>query len=90
MSDTEQQRSVIVIGAGISGLYGAHLLTQRGVRDVIVLEAQSEIGGRVQSTLQDDGRFELGGQWIHGLGNNPMWKFITEHDVSCNFIMESI
>jgi monoamine oxidase len=39
-------KKVIVIGAGLSGLVAAHELTKLG-HDVIVLEAQHRVGGRV-------------------------------------------
>lgn len=37
---------VIVIGAGVSGLAAAKLLTESGITDVLVLEAQDRVGGR--------------------------------------------
>lgn len=43
----ESYHTVAVIGAGLSGLYAAQLLKAQ-VPDVVVLEAQDRIGGRVK------------------------------------------
>ncbi|WP_214890480.1 FAD-dependent oxidoreductase [Exiguobacterium sp. s142] len=51
-------RSIAIIGAGVSGLYAASLLTEKGY-DVTVFEARDRIGGRV---LSQDG-FDLGPTW---------------------------
>ena len=45
--------STIIIGAGLSGLYTAWRLHQQG-QDVIVLEANNRIGGRILSSSLDD------------------------------------
>lgn len=51
-------KSIAIIGAGVSGLYAASLLTEKGY-DVTVFEARDRIGGRV---LSHDG-FDLGPTW---------------------------
>lgn len=51
-------QSIVIIGAGVSGLYAASLLTEKGY-DVTVFEARNRIGGRV---LSQDG-FDLGPTW---------------------------
>lgn len=51
---------VIVIGAGLSGLYAAHLLARRGVRDYLVLEARDRPGGRILGA----GPYDLGPAWF--------------------------
>ncbi|NEP67997.1 MULTISPECIES: FAD-dependent oxidoreductase [Moorena] len=43
--------SVVVIGAGLSGLYSALLLEAKGI-SVTVLEARDRIGGRVKAELK--------------------------------------
>ncbi|KGI84057.1 hypothetical protein JY98_14160 [Exiguobacterium mexicanum] len=50
--------SIAIIGAGVSGLYAASLLTEKGY-DVTVFEARDRIGGRVLS--HDE--FDLGPTW---------------------------
>ncbi len=57
---------VIIIGAGVAGLYAAHLLRSRSV-PVMVLEAADRAGGRVKS-LAGFAAFpiELGAEELHG------------------------
>jgi monoamine oxidase len=43
----DSYHSVVVVGAGLAGLYAAHLLNKH-FPDVIVVEAQNRIGGRVK------------------------------------------
>jgi len=56
---------VIVIGAGLSGLYAATLLADEGF-NVIVLEGRHRIGGRLESFRDIEGNPEAGGDSILG------------------------
>ncbi len=47
------QHSVVVIGAGLSGLIVAYRLLQKGV-DVHVYEARQRVGGRILTALLND------------------------------------
>ncbi|WP_229052491.1 FAD-dependent oxidoreductase [Aeromicrobium sp. Leaf350] len=56
--------TVIVVGAGVSGLIAARELVRRGI-DVMVVEASDRIGGRALTETSTLGsRLDLGGQWI--------------------------
>ena len=69
--------TVIVVGAGLSGLAAARKLTAEGI-DVVVLEARDRVGGRTEGHLLDDGTpLELGGQWI-GPTQNRMYELLDE------------
>src|SRR5690625_4096414 len=58
---------IIIVGAGLSGLYTASLLVSRGI-DCRVLEARGRIGGRVLSREVPEqpelGKFDLGPTWF--------------------------
>jgi monoamine oxidase len=81
-------KSVIVIGAGISGLAAAKKLTDIGFK-VTVLESQDKVGGRLRTNRDLGIAFDEGASWIHGINGNPitdlandagMTSFITEDD----------
>ncbi|MEC0182430.1 FAD-dependent oxidoreductase [Paenibacillus peoriae] len=58
---------VIIVGAGLSGLRAASLLTAQGI-ECKVLEVRDRIGGRILSTLSPNrpelGKFDLGPTWF--------------------------
>ena len=75
-------KSCVVIGAGLSGLAAAHVLTKKNW-DVTVLEAQPFIGGRVFSfsfTEAPELVCELGGEWI-GADHERMIELCKEFNL---------
>lgn len=87
---------VVVIGAGLAGLRAAERLEQRGL-DVLVLEAQQRVGGRIHSMRQLGDNAEAGGTYIgagyrriiataerHGIDLidvTPLLEFFREQDL---------
>eukprot|EP00294_Goniomonas_avonlea_P003284 CAMPEP_0114558214 /NCGR_PEP_ID=MMETSP0114-20121206/10252_1 /TAXON_ID=31324 /ORGANISM="Goniomonas sp, Strain m" /LENGTH=480 /DNA_ID=CAMNT_0001743569 /DNA_START=16 /DNA_END=1458 /DNA_ORIENTATION=- len=55
--------SVLVVGAGFSGLRAATLLHETGL-SVVVLEAGDRVGGRTHTAEHKGSSIDLGGQWI--------------------------
>lgn len=55
----KKQPDVIVLGAGVSGLYAARLLEDQGAR-VVVLEGRQRVGGRVHTLFDLPGHPEMG------------------------------
>lgn len=55
----QEQLDVIVIGAGLSGLYAANTLEAQGLK-VQILEAQDHVGGRLYTLRTNDGYFNCG------------------------------
>ena len=75
MPVTAHSSRVAIIGAGLSGLYAAHLLQQAGIGEFVVFEARDLLGGRIlclpapgsapsAGTPQTADRFDLGPTWF--------------------------
>lgn len=61
----------VIIGAGIAGLAAAKELQMAG-KEVLVVESNNRIGGRLSSIHPWGATLELGASWIHGVNNNPI------------------
>ena len=70
-------KTVLIIGAGISGLAAAKKLKDKGFT-VIVLEAQEKIGGRLRTDRSMGIAFDEGASWIHGPNGNPITKLASQ------------
>ena len=68
--------SVIVIGAGVSGMGAAKEVKAQGC-NVTVLEARNRTGGRINTETMGSTKVDMGASWIHGigpgLGNDPKY-----------------
>lgn len=73
--------SVVIVGAGLSGLRAASLLTERGI-GCRVLEARDRTGGRALSVAvpgrPDLGRFDLGPTWFWPQYEPQMVELVKE------------
>ena len=78
---TPNGKTVIVIGAGISGLAAAKKLKDKGF-NVIVLEAQEKIGGRIRTDRSLGMAFDEGASWIHGPKGNPITNLASQAGVN--------
>ncbi|HWI22415.1 MAG TPA: FAD-dependent oxidoreductase, partial [Baekduia sp.] len=68
MTDEAQQipekASVVVVGAGLSGLVAGRDLLRAGIEDFVVIEAQDEVGGRIKSFTRENGlKLEKGAEF---------------------------
>lgn len=68
----ERNTTVLVLGAGISGIAAAKTLSDHGIEDFIILEGTDRIGGRMRKMTFHDTTIELGANWIQGVKGNPI------------------
>ncbi len=64
--DTNQlgfNADVIVVGAGLSGLYATHRLIQEGA-NVLLLESRDRVGGRMATSTFNGEIYDVGAQWV--------------------------
>ncbi|KAF2282916.1 hypothetical protein GH714_043336 [Hevea brasiliensis] len=64
--------TVIVIGAGISGIAAAKTLHEAGIHDMLIVEATPRIGGRLMKTQFSGLTVEKGANWLFGGGLWPI------------------
>ncbi|RZC34913.1 Amino oxidase and/or NAD binding 8 domain containing protein [Asbolus verrucosus] len=76
MSSTNPK--IIIIGAGAAGIAAATRLLENGINDIIVLEAENRIGGRVHSVEFGGSVVDLGGQWCHGEEGNVVYEMVKD------------
>ena len=80
-NSTPSDKTVIVIGAGISGLAAAKTLKEKGF-NVIILEAQDKVGGRLRTNRSLGVSFDEGASWIHGTNGNPITSLAQQAGMS--------
>ncbi|KAG6789491.1 hypothetical protein POTOM_005591 [Populus tomentosa] len=79
--DSPPRSSVIIIGAGISGVSAGKVLAENGIEDMVILEASDRIGGRIRKDNFGGVTVELGAGWIAGVGgkeSNPVWELASQ------------
>ena len=78
-ADDGYDADVLIIGAGLAGITAAKTLHERGVTNLLVLEAHDRIGGRLRSEMFGGMRVEVGSQWLPGAHVHAAlhdgWKF---------------
>jgi spermine oxidase len=72
----QNKAKVVIVGAGLSGCSAFNILMNNDERDVVVLEAENRIGGRIWSIPFSNGMIDLGGQWITGERGNVIFEMV--------------
>ncbi|WP_397446110.1 flavin monoamine oxidase family protein [Polaribacter sp. R77954] len=74
-------KKIIILGAGISGLYLGHVLKKEGF-NIQIIEANNRIGGRIFTKTIKNTKVELGATWL--------WKYNSELLKLCKALNISI
>ncbi|XP_057790051.1 polyamine oxidase 1-like [Salvia miltiorrhiza] len=85
---TRSKCSVLIVGAGISGITAAKVLAENGVEDFVIVEASDRIGGRLRKEDFGGVAVELGAGWIAGVGGdqtNPLWEMARHANLRTYF-----
>lgn len=56
-------KQVVIIGAGAAGIAAATKLLQNGFRNIVILEGQNRIGGRINTIPHHGSVLDMGAQW---------------------------
>ena len=62
----QNEYDVIIMGAGMSGISAATTLYENNVTNILIIEAQNYIGGRMKTINFTDYRLNRGASWIQG------------------------
>ena len=82
----QKHYKVLVLGAGISGIAAAESLWDNGIKDMLVLEAQSYIGGRIKDLDFDGTTIPLGDGRIQVVADDqPIWNLAKEFKLKVHF-----
>lgn len=74
------EKSIVIIGAGLTGLATAYYLSERG-RDFVILESRSRIGGRILSSTSAQGQnIDLGPTWL-GKKHIQLYALLESFDI---------
>ncbi|XP_044740336.1 spermine oxidase-like [Chrysoperla carnea] len=79
--------SVIIIGTGASGLAVGTKLYENGFKNILWLEANNRIGGRIYTENFGENVIDYGAQWCHGEKDNCVYKLAQPYNLleSSNF-----
>ena len=77
-----EKYNVLILGAGMAGISAAKTLYDAGITNFRVLEATNRIGGRLFVKDFGGAAIELGGNWVHGTDNNPIWTLVQQAGLS--------
>ncbi|KAL3882767.1 hypothetical protein ACJMK2_029075 [Sinanodonta woodiana] len=79
---TQKDATILILGAGMTGITAAKTLHDKGYRNFIILEGSNRIGGRISETQIGNYIVEGGAAWIHGSGTNPLLTLAKRFNLS--------
>ena len=90
-----RQTKVLILGGGVAGITAAQTLANNSITDFIILEHNSDLGGRIAHTTfgkqpnsSEPYTIELGANWVQGIENpdtgavNPIWLLAQKYGLN--------
>jgi polyamine oxidase len=88
-----RKTKVLIMGAGMAGITAAQVLANSSISDFVIVEYNSDIGGRISHTTfgkDPTGAsyvIELGANWVQGIQSpsgptNPIWTLALKYNIS--------
>lgn len=84
IGDEESSPRIVIVGAGASGIAAASKLYENGFQNILILEAENRIGGRICTVPFGNYSIDLGAQWVHGIVNNVAYELAAPLDLLAN------
>lgn len=78
---SKMNSKIVIIGGGVAGISALSKLLENGYKNVILLEAENRIGGRVHTVDFGNSVVELGAQWCHGEKDNSVYEMVNKFDM---------
>lgn len=72
---------IVIVGAGASGIATATKLLENGFNNIIILEAECRIGGRIHTVPLNGTPVDLGAEWCDGQKGNVVYDKLEELDL---------
>ncbi|CAH1160231.1 unnamed protein product [Phaedon cochleariae] len=82
ISGIPNEKPIIIIGAGPAGIAAATRLLENGIDNILILEAEPRIGGRIYSTKFGDTNVDMGAMWCHGQEGNIVWEKLVDMNLT--------
>jgi len=70
--------NVLIVGGGVAGVAAASRLISRGIDDLLVVEAEGRLGGRVWTKPFGKNYVDLGAHWVHGQKGNVAYEMVQD------------
>jgi spermine oxidase len=77
----EKHPSVIIVGAGASGIAAATKLLENSFTNITILEAEDRIGGRIHSVKFGESLVDLGAEHCYGSKENAVYELAKDYNV---------